>query len=158
MDRIPGQFYRDSENRLYQLVTVARHRETGEEMAVYQALYGAFQVFACPLARFEDSFRTELKRKIDGEEGDDGQASTDAGAEKTLSSPHPLLMRFLEETELDGQLAALNQMRGKITQRELDSIYFSLDMVPMEGEPDQQLRGIIRALETRRKYDGRRLR
>ena len=51
-----------------------------------------------------------------------------------------------------------NQMRGKITQRELDSIYFSLDMVPMEGEPDQQLRGIIRALETRRKYDGRRLR
>ena len=33
MDRIPGQFYRDSENRLYQLVTVARHRETGDSVS-----------------------------------------------------------------------------------------------------------------------------
>ncbi len=171
MDRmaVQRQFYRDSEGRLYQFLTVAVHGETGEELAVYQALYGDYQVFVRPLSQFEDSagspgeasgvifFRTELKGGDDGMAGNAGQ-TLNVQAEKEPAGPHPLLLRFLEEEELDGQLGALNQMRGKITQRELDSIYFSLDMAPMDGTADQQLMGIIRSLETRRKFDGKRLR
>lgn len=187
MDRVihSGEFYRHFKNKLYQIITVASHSETGEPMVVYQALYGDFRTYVRPLEmflsevdhakypdvkqryRFEKTSFSEAGETKPVSSGDmpgfaplkeyDNEASAERKADEP-QSPHPGLLRFLDAVTHEERLACLQELEKTAGQTELDSIYLTLDMKPQAGSVSEQLMGIRRYLNMQKHYDGGHLR
>ena len=54
-----NEVWRHFKGKLYRIVTISQHTETGEQMVVYRAMYGAEGYFVRPL----DMFMSEVDRE-----------------------------------------------------------------------------------------------
>ena len=60
MELKPGK-YRHFKGNEYELIGVARHSETMEEMVVYRALYGEFGLWVRPASMWEETVERDGK-------------------------------------------------------------------------------------------------
>lgn len=178
MERIPksGEIYRHFKDRLYQVITVAKHSETGEQLVIYQALYGDFSVYARPLGQFVSEVDKEkypdVKQKYRFEKVKPGKTDAEkenAPAEKTQAQKqndtagerngiHPAVLAFLDTDDFDERYRILTSVQDIADNQMIDTFAVALDVVIPEGAADERYEQLRQCLRTRQKYESSRLR
>lgn len=183
-----GERYRHYKGNLYQIVAVAMHTETEEEMVVYQALYGDYKVFVRPFKMFFETVKNtdgNMVPRFAKERGCTGVDSTackaveksDAFNEKmeikaevktvdkedTADIPiaegiNPLLIEFLDAESSVERLEVLHRMRKTIDNKTISDIAAALDIVIEEKDMDERIRDLENCLQTRARFETTRLR
>lgn len=175
----PYEIYKHFKGNLYQILAVATHSETGEQLVIYQALYGEFQIYARPLADFvgkldparypdaAQTFRFELYEKpADAAPDRKTAALTDSAAaagqqeaeQQEEISLDPKLMEFLDADTCEKKLAILTELAPSITDDMLTTMAVACDVEVPEGSLEERFLSLRSCLSVRGKYECSRLR
>lgn len=150
MERRPvvGETYRHFKDKNYKIIAIANHSETGEELVVYQALYGDGMVCARPLDMFVSEVDHEkypdVKQKYRFE-----KIETPV-LEMTIEDR---MMKFFDEDTLEGKYQVLLTMREEITDTMIDNMAVVLDVVIPDGPIATRFDDLKRAIQTKQRYE-----
>lgn len=153
--RVPrkGECYRHFKGNRYEVICVAAHTETGEQLVIYEGLYGNHPIYARPLEMFCG--------KIDREKFPDVTQEYRFELEEDTAVPdngkRNMLIRFLELESCKEKIDFLQRVRIDISDPFLESVAQSLDFAESETTIEARYQDIIRFLETKQKYESKRL-
>lgn len=172
-----GERYLHFKNKLYQIVTVAKHTETEETLVIYQALYGDFGIYARPLDLFisevdhgkypqvTQKYRFELVEESVGQEQTAAPLQEPMAAGQDVEEPVPqqeevkvkgaegLLMDFYDAKSYEEKYRILLDMGENISDLMIDNMAITLDVVIPEGETSIRLEELKRCIRTHRRYE-----
>ncbi len=172
----PHEIYKHFKGNLYQVVTIAEHSETGEQLVIYQALYGDFKTYARPLAMFTGEvdrqkypevtqrFRFELQgaeadRQIPEADAVSGaQTATTQTAEDEEPTLDPLVLEFLDADSYEQKLNILAGLHHRITNEMITTMAISCDIEVNDGETEERYEELKNCLLTMEKFECNRLR
>lgn len=170
-----GEFYLHFKGKLYQIVTVAKHTETEEDLVIYQALYGTFGTYARPLSMFmsrvdqkkypdvkqEYRFEKVVMEKSRDEtfltEEKTGQCKQEE--RKIVSQPKSEqvdmepLFQFLDAGDLQERLNVLIQYRNQLTESMLDSMGIAIDCVLNGRNAEEKYYELDKIIRTKLQYE-----
>lgn len=145
-----GEYYRHFKDKLYQIVAVATHSETGEKMVVYQAMYGEQGIWVRPY----DMFVSE----VDHEKYPDADQKYRFERVEEPVEVNPLLLRFLDAETYEDKLELFESWEGYADETLLESIAASLDVALGGGSKKEKYREILNCLKTMEHFETKRFR
>lgn len=174
----PHEIYKHFKGNLYQIVTIAQHSETGEQLVIYQAMYGDFKTYARPLAMFtsevdkvkypevQQRFRFELqgadadRQTRESAAVSGAQTTTQAAQAATAQEPtlDPLVLEFLDADSYEQKLNILAGLHHRITDEMITTMAIACDIEVNDGETEERYEELKNCLLTMEKFECNRLR
>lgn len=180
----PREIYKHFKGNLYQVVEIAEHTETGEQLVIYQALYGGLKTYARPLAMFtervdrekypdaEQEFRFELQGpEAERQRRETAAAQVPAAAETVPAAAagnasaageepalDPLVLEFLDTKGYEQRLNILAGLHHRITDDMITTMAIACDVEINGGDTEERYEALRSCLLTLEKYECNRLR
>lgn len=163
------EIYKHFKGNLYQIVTIAEHSETGEQLVVYQALYGDFKTYARPLSMFtgrvdkdkypevKQEFRFELQGADNNRQEERLQEQREEVSGEELQID-PMVLEFLDAETYEQRLNILAALQHRITDEMITTMAIACDVEVEEGSTEVRFESLKNCLLTREKYECNRLR
>ena len=157
MQRRPvvGETYRHFKEKNYKIIAIAHHSETGEELVIYQALYGDGMVCARPLDMFVSEVDHEKYPDVKQKYRFEKIAEVSEATEKPLSqmTAEEKMMAFFDEDDLEARYEILLTMREDVTNTMIDNMAVVMDVVIPDGEISHRYDDLKRAIQTKQRYE-----
>lgn len=178
-----GDIYRHFKDKLYEVITIAIHSETEEEMVVYRQMYGNMDTYVRPLSMFlsevdhnkypqvKQKYRFErigaLQRDEETEAVFQKAKATDAmpgdvSYQKDIPQNSLLedsnecmdfLIRFLDARTYGEKLAVLEEITCELDDKTINNMALSMDIVIEEGSVENRLAELKECIRTKAKYE-----
>lgn len=172
-----NEIYRHFKGNLYKVITLATHSETGEQMVVYQALYGDFAVYVRPLSMFVSRVDREKYPKITQEyrfervdsmitpvmpgnnianmqiEQTSIEQPKPADDEQESADIDPLVLEFLDADTMPQKRNILAALHHRITEDMIGTLAVSLDMVIDNGDLEERYQQLRNCINTKEKFE-----
>ena len=140
----PHEIYKHFKGNLYQITAIAQHSETGEQLVVYQALYGDFKTYARPLDMFVS--RVDKEKYPDAKQeyrfelqGTDSQRQKERleETEKQIALD-PLVLEFLDADSYEQRLNILAGLHHRITDDMITTMAIACDIEVNDGDVEER--------------------
>ena len=140
-----GEIYKHFKGNLYEIIAIAKHTETMEDMVIYQEVDGE-ATYARPLEMFAS--------KVDKEKYPDilQVYRFELQDEKSKLS----IMDFLDLSTATEKIQYLETMKDSMTEEFVGIAAQSLDFVENDGTLDERYRALLQYLRTVERYEKRR--
>lgn len=140
-----GEIYKHFKGNLYEVLAIAKHTETMEDMVVYREIDGE-KTYARPLEMFVS--------KVDKEKYPEvlQMYRFELQDQKSKLS----IMDFLDLSTATDRIQYLEAMKDSMTEEFIGIVAQSLDFVENDGSLDERYRALLQYLRTVEKYEKRR--
>ena len=156
MSRRPevGETYRHFKNKNYKIIAIAHHSETGEELVIYQALYGDGMICARPLDMFvsevDHEKYPEVTQKYRFEKIEDAPVENKSVDQMSAEEK---MMAFFDTDDLEARYRILLKMREEVTDTMIDNMAVVMDIVIPDGDITMRYDNLKRAIQTKQRYE-----
>ena len=140
-----GEIYKHFKGNLYEVIAIAKHTETMEDMVVYSEVDGE-KTYARPLEMFVS--------KVDKEKYPDVLQVYRFELQKQKSKLS--IMAFLDLSTATEKIQYLEAMKDSMTEEFIGIVAQSLDFVENDGTVEERYRALVQYLRTVERYEKRR--